>query len=470
LTARILIVDDVPSNILLLEARLAAEYYEVKSIYDGLKVLAVADEWQPDAILLDVMMPNIDGYEICRQLKASPTTNTIPVIMVSALKESSDRLQGLACGADEFLSKPVEQEVLLARLRGIIRLKRLLDDWRNSVTTAHALGLTPDGSGEVSHLSSRVLIIDDLMVRAARLRDVLAQDGVDATIVSSESRALDEAESASYDLILISLSLVINDPLRMVARLRAAGSTRDTPLILIAEPYQRTLMINGLDLGANDCLVLPLDESEFLLRTRSHLKRKLYQDRLRSNLGNALQLAVTDSLTGLYNRRYLMNYLDGHYGVVGNPKLSALMIDVDHFKRINDRYGHGVGDAVLRDVAQVLSQNLRESDHIARYGGEEFVVVCFAENDVTSGHIAERLRSAIERHEFELDLKVTVSIGVARSLDADSAANLIELADAALYASKHAGRNRVSFGRPRPPLAAPDDRPVPIFPDGEKTL
>jgi two-component system cell cycle response regulator len=470
LTARILIVDDVPSNTLLLEARLAAEYYEVKSIYDGLKVLSIADDWQPDAILLDVMMPNIDGYEICRLLKASPTTSTIPVIMVSALKESADRLQGLACGADEFLSKPVEQEVLLARLRGIIRLKRLLDDWRNSVTTAHALGLTPNASADISHASSRVIIFDDIMVQAIRLKEILARDGVDAAIVTSEGAALDAAESEAADLILISLSLARHDPLRMVARLRAAAATRDTPLLLIAEPYQRTLMINGLDLGANDCLVLPLDESEFLLRARSHLKRKLYQDRLRSNLGNALQLAVTDSLTGLYNRRYLMNYLDGLYAVADDPKLSALMIDVDHFKRINDQYGHRIGDSVLRNVAHVLSQNLRESDHIARYGGEEFVVICFAENDAASSQIAERLRSAIERYTFELNLHVTVSIGVARSLDASSAVNLIELADAALYASKHAGRNRVSFERRGHPIARPDGQPVPLFPGSEKKL
>jgi two-component system, cell cycle response regulator len=448
LTARILVVDDVPANVRLLEVRLAAEYYEVKSIRDGRDVLAFADDWQPDVILLDVMMPGLDGYEVCRSLKAKQTTCHIPVIMVTALKEPADRLQGLACGADEFLTKPVEHEILLARLRGIIRLKRLLDEWRARGDTALALGLTANGLHEAVSEPGRALIVDDLMIRAQRLRDVLSRDGIATVLAEDESAALAATEVAPFDLIVISLSPMVGDPLRLVAKLRAANMTRDTPLLLVGEPGQRSLVIGGLDLGANDCLMLPLDESEFLLRARNHIRRKHYQDRLRTDVGTALQLAVIDPLTGLYNRRYLIGHLDGLYADAVNQGFAALMIDVDHFKDINDRHGHRIGDCVLQGVSAILRVNLREVDLVARYGGEEFVVIVAASDENSAVNVAERLRIAIEQALIEPEVRVTVSIGVAASATAFSALSLIEQADSALYEAKRSGRNKVTLRSP----------------------
>jgi two-component system, cell cycle response regulator len=448
LTARILVVDDVPANVRLLEVRLAAEYYEVKSIRDGRDVVAFADDWQPDVILLDVMMPGLDGYEVCRSLKAKQTTSHIPVIMVTALKEPADRLQGLACGADEFLTKPVEHEILLARLRGIIRLKRLLDEWRARGDTALALGLTANGLHEAVSEPGRALIVDDLMIRAQRLREVLSRDGIATVLAEDESAALEATEVSPYDLIVISLSPMVGDPLRLVAKLRAANMTRDTPLLLVAEPGQRSLVIGGLDLGANDCLMLPLDESEFLLRARNHIRRKHYQDRLRTDVGTALQLAVIDPLTGLYNRRYLIGHLDGLYADTMKPGFAALMIDVDHFKDINDRHGHRIGDCVLQGVSAILRVNLREVDLVARYGGEEFVVIVAASDEISAVNVAERLRIAIEQALIEPEVRVTVSIGVAASAAAFSALSLIEQADSALYEAKRSGRNKVTLRAP----------------------
>src|SRR6478752_2300935 len=142
MTARILIVDDVPANTRLLEAKLAAEYYQVTSAKDGFEALRMALEWQPDLILLDFMMPGMDGFECCRKLKEDPTTLHIPVVMVTALGEPSERLRGLEAGADDFLTKPVDYDTLLARVRSLVRLKRLLDEWRARGETARALGLT----------------------------------------------------------------------------------------------------------------------------------------------------------------------------------------------------------------------------------------------------------------------------------------------------------------------------------------
>ena len=140
MTARILIVDDVPANTRLLEAKLSAEYYQVASAKDGFEALRMALDWQPDLILLDVMMPGMDGFECCRRLKDDPTTLHIPVVMVTALGEPGERLRGLESGADDFLTKPVEYETLMARVRSLVRLKRLLDEWRARGETARAHG------------------------------------------------------------------------------------------------------------------------------------------------------------------------------------------------------------------------------------------------------------------------------------------------------------------------------------------
>jgi len=448
MTARILVVDDVPANVRLLEARLTAEYYEVKSIRDGREVLAVAEAWQPDVILLDVMMADMDGYEVCCALKAQAATSHIPVIMVTALKESADRLQALNCGADEFMTKPVEHEILLARLRGTIRLKRLLDEWRARGATALALGLTVNPLGDGPLATGRALIVDDLMMRSMRLRDVLIRGGVTAVQAQDEAGALEAAEDMSFDLIAISLSLMGGDPLRLVAKLRAAAATREIPLLLMAEPDQRGMLIAGLDLGANDCLTLPLDENEFLLRASNHIRRKQYQDRLRTDVSSALQLAVIDPLTRLYNRRYLISHLDSLCADAANQDFAVLMIDVDNFKAINDHYGHRLGDAVLQRVAEILRANLREVDMVARYGGEEFVVVVgLSAADDRAVAVAEKLRTAIEQLRVNAQVSVTISVGVAPSSPFACAASLIEQADEALYEAKRGGRNQVVVNR-----------------------
>ena len=304
MTARLLVVDDVPANGQLLAARLNAEYYDVRTVRNGRDVQDIAAEWQPDAILLDVMMPDMDGYEVCRRLKSQSATAHIPVVMITALKEQPDRQHGLRVGADEFLSKPIEHAILLARLRGIIRLKQLLDEWRARGMAAASLGLMPqvfhpaamENSQRAHHRRSACPARCTCATSSRR-------KNIGTVLVQHDNAVLPAIQAAPFDLIVLSLSLLSSDPLRLVARLRAAATTRDTPLLLVAAPDQRDALITGLDLGANDCLMLPLDETEFFLRISNHIQRKLYQERLRSEVGSALELAVIDPLTQLYNRR-----------------------------------------------------------------------------------------------------------------------------------------------------------------------
>jgi two-component system cell cycle response regulator len=448
MTARILIVDDVPANARLLEAKLSAEYYQVTAVRDGFAALARAREWLPDLILLDVMMPGMDGFECCRLLKDDDRTAHIPVVMVTALGEPAERVQGLEAGADDFLTKPVEYDTLMARVRGLVRLKRVLDEWRVRGETARALGLAADRGGAPRIEGAKALIVDDWDLGAGLVQAALQRDGILSDRARSIAEALQLVEAKDYDLIVLSLSMATEDALHLAASLRAAEETRDLPMLLLAEPEQRTRILRGFDMGANDWLLLPLDENELRVRARNQIRRKFYQDRLRADLGLALEMAVIDPLTGLYNKRYLMRHLRALLEG-GQPRpIAVLMIDVDHFKTVNDDFGHGVGDRALQAVAGALRSNTRVFDSVARYGGEEFVVVMPATDPENAAIAGERLRAAVEALRFETangtPCHLTVSIGtVCCGSAACSPESLLGNADQALYDAKREGRNRV---------------------------
>ena len=263
----------------------------------------------------------------------------------------------------------------MARVRSLVRLKRLLDEWRARGETARALGLTGEYLAVPSVAGARALVVDDWDLGAQTVQEALSRDGIVAGRARSGAEAMSLSAAIPFDLIVLSLSLIEEDPLKLASSLRAADATHEIPVLLIAEPEERATILRGFDLGANDWLVLPLDENELRARARNQIRRKFYQDRLRTDLGTALEMALTDPLTGLYNQRYLMRHLRGLLESGQNREIAVLMIDVDHFKAVNDEYGHAAGDQALRAIADALRANTRVFNSLARYGGEEFVVV-----------------------------------------------------------------------------------------------
>jgi len=453
MSARILIVDDVPANARLLDSKLTAEYYQVAIARDGFEAVRMAREWQPDLILLDIMMPGMDGYQCCSQLKDDPATLHIPVVMVTALGEPEERLRGLEAGADDFLTKPVDLDTLAARTRSLIRMKRLLDEIGARGQTARALGVTTDKAAIPSIAGARALIVDDDDHRAAASQTALSLDSVVSNHARNGVEAMGMTASRAYDLIVVSLSLKREDPLKLVSVLRASDMTHDTPLLLIADPNEKARIFRGFDLGASDWITLPLDANELRARARNQIRRKFYQDRLRSDIGAALELALLDPLTGLYNQRYLTRHLTGLlHGPRPNP-LALLMVDVDHFKSVNDRFGHAAGDQALKLIADTLRSGTRVFDSVARYGGEEFVVVMPSADAIDAVAAGERLRAAVQAARLIVSsgehVDLTVSIGVAcSSSGACDPAALLRAADAALYEAKRGGRNRVRIAGP----------------------
>jgi two-component system cell cycle response regulator len=450
MSARILVVDDVAANTRLLEAKLTAEYYEVATAQTGFAALHVAGEWQPDLILLDVMMPGLDGYETCRRLKGDARTVHIPVVMVTALGEPEERIRGLESGADDFMTKPVEYLTLMARIRSLVRLKRLLDEWRARGETAQALGLGGDKVALPPVTGARALVVDDWDQGAQLVQNALAREGILTGRAASETEAMALTAAIPFDLIVISVSMTGGDGLRLASRLRAGDSTHDVPLLLIADPEERGRILRGFDIGANDWVQRPVEENELRVRARNQVRRKFYQDRLRADLGHALEMALTDPLTGLYNQRYMMQHLRGLADSSPPGALALLMVDVDHFKDVNDRWGHAAGDRALRIVAETLRSCVRVFDSIARYGGEEFVVIMPGAGAEDARLTAERLRAAVEGQSFSPQAgyvhRLSVSVGVAvRERPDMTAEQMLVAADQAMYIAKRRGRNRVEF-------------------------
>jgi two-component system cell cycle response regulator len=215
------------------------------------------------------------------------------------------------------------------------------------------------------------------------------------TIEADPNAALFHAAEGNFDLLIVSLGLENFDALRLCSQLRSLDRTRNIPILAIADADNTTRLVRGLEIGVNDYLTRPIDKNELMARVRTQVRKKRYTERLRDNVQISIEMAITDPLTGLYNRRYM----ESHIGTLveqaaarGKP-LTVLVLDIDYFKAINDTHGHDAGDDVLREFATRIRKSIRGIDR-CRYGGEEFVVV-MPETDMAVATVVERLRRRI---------------------------------------------------------------------------
>jgi len=455
MSARVLVVDDILPNVKLLEAKLSSEYYDVLVATSGEEALQKVEQDSPDLVLLDVMMPGMDGFEVCRRIKQNPAFSHIPIVMVTALTDSADRVRGLECGADDFLSKPVNDTALLARVKSLVRLKQTIDEWRARETTASQFGVVDSEASVASEPveNARILVVEDQEFEADKIAETLHRDDDNVIPVESGMKAMEYASQHEFDLLIVSLNLKKEDGLRLCSHLRSNERTRGVPILMIATEEDMDRVALGLDIGAHDYIMRPIDRNELLARVRTQVRRKRFQERLRTNFEVSLSMALTDSLTNLYNRRYLEVHLQKliEKNKVTKKDFCVLILDIDHFKEVNDTHGHGVGDEVLRTFAFRLQDNLRSFDLVARLGGEEFVAILPDTNQDMAQFIAERLRRSIAEKPIkcgvpEGELVITTSIGGALIPPGDNTVlSVLERADKALYEAKDAGRNCTVF-------------------------
>ncbi len=474
MSARVLVVDDILPNVKLLEAKLHSEYYEVVTASSGEEALLKIVEHSPDLVLLDVMMPGMDGFEVCRRIKANPAVAHIPVVMVTALTDAEDRVRGLENGADDFLSKPVNDIALMARVRSLVRLKMTVDEWRARETTASQLGVVDENATVMTQPvdGARVLVIEDMAFEINKIKETLQRDNDIITQAETGMQALQHINQNDFDLIIVSLNLKNEDGLRFCSHLRSNEKTRNSPIIMLGNDEDMPKIAHGLEIGAHDYIMRPVDRNELLARVRTQIRRKRFQERLRANYEISLSMALTDALTGLYNRRYFEVHLQKmlQNTQVQKKSMGLIYMDIDHFKKINDSYGHNVGDEILKTFAQRMKDSLRSFDLVARLGGEEFIALLPDITPDLAYMVGERLRRAVADKPFACaapggEINVTSSFGglVLEADDADPTKylDIIKRADEQLYLSKHNGRNTVHFqgkGRLDPEEFRPEER------------
>ncbi|MFZ4808318.1 MAG: PleD family two-component system response regulator [Hyphomicrobiaceae bacterium] len=450
MTARVLVVDDIPVNVKLLEARLTAEYFEVLAANSGQQAIEICARERIDVVLLDVMMPGMDGFEACRRIKAMENCSHVPIVMVTALDQSSDRVQGLEAGADDFLTKPVDEIALITRVRNLARVKMLNDEMLMRATTSHQLGLAgPEAYPEaMSADKGHVLVVDDHPRTGPRLAEAIGRLHT-PVLERDAAQALLRLSEENFDVVVVSLALEDSDALRLCSQIRALDRSRHLPIVLLVEAGEKARLLRGLDIGVNDYLMRPVDRNELMARLRTQIRRKRFSDFLRNRLEQSIELAATDGLTGLFNRRYMENHLRTLMQEARRQAapLSLLIADIDLFKRVNDTYGHDAGDAVLKEFAMRLRRSTRANDLACRMGGEEFVMLMPNTPLARAYQVGERLRAGIAADPFEAGsqkIRVTASVGVAGLEAGDDAPDrILKRADLALYAAKREGRNRV---------------------------
>ncbi len=450
MSARVLVVDDIEFNVKLLDTKLKQEYYTVFAAYNGKEAIEKVRETHPDIILMDVMMPEMDGFESTRIIKADPEFGHIPVIMVTALNAQEDKVKGLECGADDFLTKPINDMALFTRLRSLVRMKVMLDELRLRDKTSQELGVSSNSQGDRERIEgARILLIEDDVIQVEKIKNRLENSKLKVDIADTLEKILSALDQNDYSLIIVSTLLLSTDGLRLCSELRTHDKARNVPILIIVDENDERTLNKGFEMGVNDYLVSPIDLNELMARCTTQIKRKKYQDQLKENYLTTVTQSVTDGLTGLHNRRYF----DTHFANMVaqsktlNKNLSILVIDIDHFKNVNDQYGHQSGDAVLKEFGRRVEACIRTSDMSARFGGEEFVIILPETSLESAGYVAERLRMIIEDVNFEIpvapnEIGITASIGVAALRPDDTVESLIKRADSNLYKAKQTGRNK----------------------------
>ncbi len=446
MSARILVVDDLAPNRNLLEVKLAAEYYDVLTASSGEEALEIAETERLDLILMDAMMPGMDGFEACNRIKSNPALYHVPVVMVTALEEAKDRIRGLEAGADDFITKPIDDFNLIARVRSLLRLKMTTDQLLSH--TGHSVENCRPLLDQIHKRAGRILVIGDEHAQPEKVAGLL--NGEHAVLCESDPVTAVRRAKGGVDLIIVSLVAEKFDGLRVCASLRFNAESRDTPILAIGDPDDQPRFVRAYDLGVNDTIMRPIDKQELKARVKSLLRRKFYADSLRDNFNEDLEMIISDPLTGLGNRRYFERQIDPLFDQLErhDKAFSIMVFDIDHFKRVNDILGHDMGDQILKEVAARLVTNMRAIDVVSRYGGEEFMIA-MPETTLNEAYIAaDRVRAFIAGTPVFVDgkaLQITTSAGVAEVQKGEQLRDVFRRADAALYASKRNGRNRVTI-------------------------
>ncbi|WP_320044435.1 response regulator [uncultured Desulfobacter sp.] len=452
----ILIVDDDPLNVKLLKAKLTSDAFSTIEAYNGQECLDIVGKDPPDIILLDLMMPGIDGFEVTKILKANEKTKSIPIIHITALDSHEDKAKALAVGADEFLNKPINTKELMMRVRSLLRLRNYqqqLNTRKQSEMHFITQDVIKDNGFEDIKAKCTILVADTNEKDVAFLQENLQPYCSEILVTDSGKDAIALSETKHIDIVLLDIPLSDINGHEVCKQLKQMDKTRNIQVITVTSQVDLESKIKSIEYGTDDYLVKPVNKLELQARIKSSIKKKAYLDILVSKYETAFNTSITDQLTGLYNNAFFKHYvhLELHRCLEQKQYMALMMIDIDNFKQVNDTFGHQTGDRVLKAVADTIRANVREIDVCARYGGEEFVVVLPYADQCNGAGIAERIRTAVEEKKDDYGVPgglghITVSIGLAVCpSDAQQVTELVRCADMAMYEAKHRGKNQTVY-------------------------
>ena len=465
---KILIIDSLPTTRIVLKVKLSSAFYSVSQAASLPEALMRLAEDRPDLVLLGADWTEADrGFQMCRALIAAQKGAPVPILMMSTDITSERRKAALRAGADDLIPKPVHEAEMMARIRALLRTRDTLEGLHLREEATAALGFAEADIAPFRPDTRLLLAAPDAAsgVRWNALLKPILPYTLSTEPIPQLLRAL--SQQAPPDALVIALSAAApEEGLRLLAELRARASTRRAAVLVVLPRACRDLFPDALDLGAGDVMVDGFEAEEVALRLERLILRKRLADRLQKRVQDGLEAAVTDPLTGLFNRRYALPHLARVAEIAQRDKrgFAVMVADLDHFKAINDRYGHGAGDAVLTEVAARLRNCLRPMDLLARIGGEEFLVVMPATDRASARAMASRLCDALRRDPVhiqsrDLRIPITMSIGLAMSGDFPCARSgkkcgeamvetLLDRADKALYGAKATGRDQVTLSPP----------------------
>ncbi len=462
---RILIVDPIATNRIVLKVKLSTAYYDVIQASSIVEAIAVIEQAPPDVVITSGQLEDGTAGDLAQKLRAHPKTNDVPIIAIETCQNGGNRLDFLASGVDAILGKPLNDTLLLARVRSLVRAHAADSEWRLHEDTSRALGFAEQQSTFVPNATALFVGADQKMLTSWMYK--IKENVTAKTSIAAVDDALDHLDGPIHnkqacapDVFILAMDR--SDPqkfLHLLATLKSHFSTRHSKILVLQTHPDQSLGAQALDMGANDLILGDIDPDELTLRINALIERKHVGDQMRANVRNGLEAAIYDPLTGLHNRRYAMPHLEriAKHAVETEKPFAIMIADMDHFKQINDSFGHAAGDAVLVELAKRLRQNLRAVDLIARIGGEEFMIVLPGAPLAKARNAARRLVKLIGETPFEISagrkpITATISVGLAIGGTTQStrktAHQLIDEADKALYRSKLEGRNCVTLSRP----------------------
>lgn len=446
-TGRVLLVDDSPIALEAIGSRLMDSGLDVAMTSSPREALGLATEGPHlfDLLILDVIMPEMNGHELTRHLRGHSRTVNTPILLLTSLDSTDDRVNGLVAGADDFFTKTAPDAEMLARVRSFISLGKM----RAHLQAQHeAMARVMREPESPTPPQARVDIIHHMPVMGERLARALRGSPLGGEFQLTQRASSQRMTTSDADLLIVSYPVALEGTHPLLKRF---GFDEESPAILVVDENESTMRrVASFDAGADDYLTLATPMAELAARMGSALRRQRRQRQLRTSRDRAMLVAVTDPLTGLYNRAYFHEALGVEFRRAQRYKhpMSLVILDLDHFKQVNDTLGHTAGDQALREVSLRLRQTARSTDVVARHGGEEFAMI-LPETDLEQGLIAaERFRAAVQGTVVKGarggSRDITISAGVGcYPAHASSVTELIELTDAALYSAKRQGRNRV---------------------------